>query len=550
VALVPSLGPLDGAGPENEHNNDDDDGEIRLEAFLPERTKAAAAVIPEEDVTKYVERRKPARPTIVALAAVGVLMAGGVIGLSVGLTRKVPRASPPSQPTESPFPSQGPVSSPAPSVSPTIYETSSVFPLVADQVRTEFGIDSYKRLQEDHQSPQARAARWIGEADVWFTFPIPMEDEEQRRHFRQRYALATFYYGTGGEGSWVLRGGFLSDPHECYWRSQQWCDPSNTRVLRLYMPDNNLTGTIPEEIRGLEDLEKLVLDLNSITGPIPDGLYSLTNLTYVTIPHNRVSGTVSTLIGNLVNLLYWWTEDSNLTGTLPSEIGHLTRLDFFAMISASLTGTLPAELSSLSNLTDFRIQSTQLTGTLPPWVSEMPLMDVLYLNDNLFTGPIPAGEYPAVRDAAFYGNMLTGTLPQSLLGGNMEVLLLDSNSLTGRLPEDWSAATNLSSFNISKNAFTGSLPPSMGLLTGLTMVTAYGNQLTGPLVDLGNSTALVELFVPINQLTGTVPDSYLSLPSLKLFAVAGNRLVGDLSGMCAPAPYPVILVDCPPVVVW
>jgi hypothetical protein len=530
-------------------------GEIALEAFLPGRNTVDS--VPDEDVTKYVERTKLIKPMIAALAVGGVLLLGIVIGLSVGLTRKVSQESQ-SQPTESPepiFPSQTPTSSPAPSAFPTIFDTSLVFPLVADHVRTEFGITSYERIQEDYQSPQSKAARWIGEVDAWFTFPISQDDTEQRQHFRQRFALATFFYSTGGEESWIDHILFLSDVHECEWfnffvfRRGLSCDSSNTRVMLLNIPENNLTGSLPEEIWGIEDLMVLGLSSNAITGPIPDELYSLSNLLTIQLPYNSLSGTISTLIGNLVNLISWSTEDSNLIGPLPSEIGQLTQLKSLLMSSSRLTGTLPAEYSLLSNITAFDVSSNQLTGTLPSWVSDSPFLTVLGLFENLFTGTIPNGMYPATSEMYFYSNMLTGTIPNLLVNRNLESFSVRNNNLTGRLPEDWSAASNLYLLDVSENLFTGTLPSSLGLLTSLALFLANDNQLTGPLVDLGNSTSLYGFSVSRNKLSGTIPESYSSLPFLS-FYVQNNSLVGNLTEMCASALQPTILANCPPDVVW
>lgn len=70
---------------------------------------------------------------------------------------------------------------------------------------------------QNEDSPQYRAARFLAdESPVSLT--IPAEGEDSSR-FLQRYALAVFYYATGGD-DWENSWNFLSNENECDWKER------------------------------------------------------------------------------------------------------------------------------------------------------------------------------------------------------------------------------------------------------------------------------------------------------------------------------------------
>jgi len=82
----------------------------------------------------------------------------------------------------------------------------------------------------------------------------------------------------------------------------------NGCVVNIYLQNNNLDGTIPEEI-GLFDDRLLALHL----------------------------------------------EDNQLYGNIPPEIGNLTQLNNLFLANNQLSGNIPAELGNISTLTDLSL---------------------------------------------------------------------------------------------------------------------------------------------------------------------------------------------------
>ncbi|KAG0565321.1 hypothetical protein KC19_8G181600 [Ceratodon purpureus] len=64
------------------------------------------------------------------------------------------------------------------------------------------------------------------------------------------------------------------------------------RVTAVKLSNYNLTGTIPEVLRGLTNLTSLHLDNNKLTGSIPDWLVSLPSLRELDLHNNDLSGTL------------------------------------------------------------------------------------------------------------------------------------------------------------------------------------------------------------------------------------------------------------------
>jgi len=104
-----------------------------------------------------------------------------------------------------------------------------------------------------------------GKAFLWVTSEDPIEPQLQpgvnNAQIIQRYVLAVLYYATNGEG-WGFNGAestnnrWLGIQNECDW-ARVTC--SNSVVMNLYLPGNNLSGTIPSELGSLTNIGKFDL---------------------------------------------------------------------------------------------------------------------------------------------------------------------------------------------------------------------------------------------------------------------------------------------------
>jgi len=141
-------------------------------------------------------------------------------------------------------------------------------------------------------------------------------------------ALRALYLSTNGD-SWANNSGWPDDalfsnpayetvPPSGFSDLSTWFGINtlpNGCVVNIYLQNNNLDGTIPEEI-GLFDDRLLALHL----------------------------------------------EDNQLSGNIPQEIGNLTQLNNLFLANNQLSGNIPAELGNISTLTDLSLFNNDLTG--------------------------------------------------------------------------------------------------------------------------------------------------------------------------------------------
>lgn len=159
-----------------------------------------------------------------------------------------------------------------------------------------------------------------------------------------------------------------------------------TELLYLDFSGNNLTGSIPL----LATLNKLiVIDLknNQLTGDIPT---LPTSLAYVSLGQNNLSGTLPIQIKDLTGLVVFDLGLNDLTGIIPAEWSTLTKLRYFYLYGNLLSATIPAYITSFSKLESLALDYNQLTGEIPAGIGSISSLLKLYLHQNKLTGSIPA----------------------------------------------------------------------------------------------------------------------------------------------------------------
>lgn len=111
----------------------------------------------------------------------------------------------------------------------------------------------------------------------------------------------------------------------------------------------------------------------------------------------------------------------------------------------------------------------------------------------------------------------------------LEVLILKDNNLTGVIPPEWGAFTNLQLLSLRNNNLTGHIPPSIGNITTLNFLFLSENNLVGSIPSqISSCTNLYVLDLLFNQLSRQIPPSLFNFSSLYTFGVGGNLLDGTL----------------------
>ena len=300
----------------------------------------------------------------------------------------------------------------------------------------------------------------------------------------------------------------------------------------MSLHDNQLTGTIPNELGNMTTLSLLLLNNNQLTGAIPTRLGNLTNLRWMRLDTNQLEGTIPTELGNLTNLTRLILTENQLEDAIPAELGNLTNLEHLFLEGNQLEGAIPATLGNLPNLQNLVLYENQLEGAIPATLGNLTNLTALYLFNNQLTGAIPTdlGKLTKLVDMRLYENQLTGAIPTTLGNlTNLRHLLLDRNQLEGAIPTQLGNLTNLQNLTLDNNQLEDTIPTQLGNLTKLTSLFLSDNQLEGAIpTQLGNLTNLLRLRLGNNQLTGDVPTELGDLTKLNVLTLHTNKLTGEM----------------------
>jgi len=173
-----------------------------------------------------------------------------------------------------------------------------------------------------------------------------------------------------------------------------------------------------------------------------------------------------------------------------------------ALPQNGLKGTLLPELDLLSDMKSLDLSSNTLTGTLPDWQA-LEYMEQVVLSNLTLQGQVP----------------LNWTTWSEL--GTLE---LADNQLTGflTLPGEW---MKLYKVNVSNNALEINLPPNIGQAVRLETLAVSGNNVGGTLPSsVGNLESLQRLDISEAGMSGTIPDLG-SLSNLGTFSYFVHRCV-------------------------
>ena len=158
----------------------------------------------------------------------------------------------------------------------------------------------------DPASPQYQAKEWmIGEDNVPPAF-------QEVQWIQERYILAVLYFSMGGN-DWYKSEGIVGSQNHCTDTPETVICDDNNRIVELRLGNNNLHGTIPEEIQHLPFLRHLSLE------------------------NNYLEGTMPSVLGLSLSLEEMWVQDTNITGSL----------DFLCQSSRSSTLDIKADIDEV-----------------------------------------------------------------------------------------------------------------------------------------------------------------------------------------------------------
>lgn len=265
------------------------------------------------------------------------------------------------------------------------------------------------------------------------------------------------------------------------------------RVEAIELPQANLNGSFPPDVRLLEDLTSLRLEGNQLTGRLVETLGQLTRLRTLALDGNKLTGAIPPKLLDL-QLEHLGLSDNRLTGSLISISNKLPSVQRLNLGGNDFTGCLPPKLRGAA---DRRIEL------------------------DLRCDPSPWGKPRLLEDAA----ILMGI--RKVLAGDAEI-----NWRYDRPLGSWQGVSiggkpmRVVALDLSEMGLNGRIPPQLGALEGLVDLRLTGNRLTGAIPpELGRLTELHRLRLDGNALIGSLPETLQNLHRLEELRLEGNQFV-------------------------
>ncbi|EAZ06192.1 hypothetical protein OsI_28432 [Oryza sativa Indica Group] len=244
-------------------------------------------------------------------------------------------------------------------------------------------------------------------------------------------------------------------------------------LIGIYLSENQITGTIPEDLWKLNKLTSLNLSCNLFTGTLPPDIGRLPIINSIFMSHNRITGQIPQPLGNISQLIFLSLSNNLLDGSIPISLGNLTKLNLLDLSSNALMGQIPQEILTIPSLTLLlSLSNNALSGSIPTQIGHLNNLIKMDLSMNKLSGEIPKaiGSCVQLSFLNFYRNLLQGQIPESLNNlRSLETLDLSNNNLAGPVPLFLANFTLLTNLNLSFNKLSGPVP-NIGIFCNATIV--------------------------------------------------------------------------------
>ncbi|MFA9290815.1 MAG: hypothetical protein ACEQSF_06335 [Solirubrobacteraceae bacterium] len=219
--------------------------------------------------------------------------------------------------------------------------------------------------------------------------------------------------------------------------------------MSIKLNNNNLKGTIPDEIANFKNLITLNLSQNEFNlqgTEFPIKITELSKLQNLYLNNcNLISNT--TIINGF--------EEKFIT----KKIGNLSALKILDLSNNKLNGPLIFEWGNLKSLEELNISNNDLSGILSSELGNLRKIKKISAGGNLFTGSIPyeIGNIQSLEEFSFQENSLSGALPD-FTKSNIKVFFVGGNqALSGNLSVSGLCKPNLT-INIDGTNITDDCP--------------------------------------------------------------------------------------------
>ncbi|EEC77074.1 hypothetical protein OsI_15472 [Oryza sativa Indica Group] len=326
--------------------------------------------------------------------------------------------------------------------------------------------------------------------------------------------------------------------HFCRWNGVICTTTRPWRVSGLNLTDRSLAGKITSSLANLTSLSILDLSSNRFFGQVPL-LNHLKQLDTLNLSINALEGTIPNELINCSNLRALDISGNFLHGAIPANIGSLINLEHLDLAANNLTGIIPVSVQNLTKVNLIRLKQNHLEGSIPDRIWQLPNLSFLLIGDNMLSGEIPSTlNFSRIEILSLETNSLSKVLPPNFGDAflHLQIVTLSQNNFEGQIPPSVGNASALLTIDFANNNFTGQIPTSFGRLSNLSVLSLQFNMLEANenqgwefLYALRNCTSLTVLALAYNNLQGSLPDSVGNLSiNLQHLILVGNNISGTV----------------------
>ncbi|XP_055819048.1 receptor-like protein Cf-9 homolog [Solanum dulcamara] len=271
-----------------------------------------------------------------------------------------------------------------------------------------------------------------------------------------------------------------------------------TQLEELEILSNYLTGPIPSNVSGLQNLQFLDFSSNYLNGTIPSWIFSLSSLRALYLRNNTFSGKIQEFKSKILSVVA--LNQNQLQGPIPNSLLNQPSLSYLLLSQNNFSGQIASTICNLKTLGILDLRSNNLEGTIPQCLGEM--------SENL-----------SILDLS--NNSLSGTINTTFrIGSNLMVISLHGNKLTGKVPRSLINCNYLILLDLGNNQLNDTFPNWLGDLPFLQILSLRSNKLYGPIKSIGNRNFFAQLQIidlSSNGFSGNLPESFFgNLQAMKI----------------------------------
>ena len=389
-------------------------------------------------------------------------------------------------------------------------------------------------------------------------------------------AVLTDLYNATDGANWKRSGNWLTDVSLSEWYGVR--TDTDGRVTRLYLGDNNLSGTLPAALGNMASLKSLSISNNQLAGQLPSELTQLAYLTLLYFDYNaglcapddatfqewmqsvnNVQGstcidttppdpvpTLPECVEALPDeMIVEGTWNTDCTSDVTAQRGSGDRYARFYTFTFDTESDVTITLSSDEDAFLYLRTGTSTDGAT---LHENDDYNYPASTDSRIEETLEAGTYTI--EATTYVAGATGDFILTINGigplddrdalvalynaGGGDNWRNNTNWLTDAPLNEWYGVTTdedgrATRLDLEENNLSGHIPPEIGNLVELTDLSFRGNRLTSTVPpELSRLNNLQVLPLNDNELTGSIPSELGSLTNLKELFLSRNQLTGTI----------------------